>query len=381
MTIRIAMKRTLNIPVIESAMQNAGMNAAGLARALDVSREAVSRWLKSGSVPRPDKQLKLALTLGLGLHDLLVMDSANDPVIAFRKKGARKTTERHIEHAKMIGRLLRPLVEYLPSDRSRGPRTLKEPLLNNYEYLQALAQDIRGSIGIGAEEPLDFRDLINLFKGQQTVLIPVLWGAKDRHENALHIYLPDSQSTWVFLNLDVAVHDFKFWMAHEYAHVCSPHLTGNDGEDFADSLAGALLFPESIAEDAYNRIKRARNPGTRMNRIKGVAEQHLISPVSVHHEMLSYARHHQLEPIDMGDSIYGAARNLTGKYYQVSASLFKQQPPSPEHYVEISEGLFQSPFFKALRNYLTDQNKGPGYLQTILDSSLLDAKSLHDVLT
>ena len=68
------------------------------------------------------------------------------------------------------------------------------------------------------------------------MLIPVLWGARDRHENALHIYLPGSATTWVYLNLDSEVHDFKLWMAHELAHVLAPGLRGDLGEDFADSL-------------------------------------------------------------------------------------------------------------------------------------------------
>ena len=82
----------------------------------------------------------------------------------------------------------------------------------------------------------------------------VLWGTKKTHENAIHIYLPDSQTTWVYLNLETNVHDFKFWMAHELGHCLSPSLSGNEAEDFADGFAGLLLFPKVLAESAYHQI-------------------------------------------------------------------------------------------------------------------------------
>jgi hypothetical protein len=98
-------------------------------------------------------------------------------------------TDAHISRAKEMGRLLKPLVPYLPFD----------------------------------------------------------WGKKGRHENALHIFLPDFMTTWVYLNLDVTVHDYKFWMGHELDHGLAPELTGDEAEDFADAFAGALLFPEALS--------------------------------------------------------------------------------------------------------------------------------------
>lgn len=37
-------------------------------------------------------------------------------------------------------------------------------------------------------------------------------------------------------------------MTHELAHVYTPEIAGKDeGEDFADAFAGALLFPRELA--------------------------------------------------------------------------------------------------------------------------------------
>src|SRR5690606_4886515 len=130
---------------------------------------------------------------------------------------------------------------------------LKDPV-NEYAYIQQVAQKVRRDINVAEDGTLDFQHLIKRFRALQTVLVPVLWGEKQVHENAIHIFLPDSGTTWVYLNLDVNVHDFKFWMAHELGHCLSPTLRGDAAEDFADAFAGALLFPASKAEPAHARL-------------------------------------------------------------------------------------------------------------------------------
>ena len=116
------MQRVLRTDSIDGAMAAAGLSQAAVARELDVSREAVSRWLRGRSSPRPDKLLRLALLLDLTLDQMVerVPDSA-DPVVAFRKMEARKTTEAHLARAQKMGRLLTPVVPYLPFDELVAP--------------------------------------------------------------------------------------------------------------------------------------------------------------------------------------------------------------------------------------------------------------------
>ena len=111
-------------------MAASGLNQAAVARELDVSREAVSKWLKGRSTPRPDKLLRLALLLDLSIDQMVArVPDAADPVVAFRKMGARKTTEAHIARAQKMGRLLEPVVPFLPFDELVVPPVLKEPRL------------------------------------------------------------------------------------------------------------------------------------------------------------------------------------------------------------------------------------------------------------
>jgi transcriptional regulator with XRE-family HTH domain len=371
------MSKKLNITAVKDAMDRKGISPARLARDLDVSREAVSKWLKGAAVPRPDKLLKLALGLGLRLGDVVIRpENETEPVVAFRKMGARKTTEKHIAHAKEIGRLLRPLVKYLPFDELLRPPTLKKPRCD-YAYVQEVAMKIREETGLRTDEPVDFRHLIKKFTELQAVLIPVLWGRKDRHENALHIFLPDSMTTWVYLNLDSEVHDFKFWMAHELGHILAPELKDAGGEDFADAFAGALLLPQEQVAEAFKYVHSASKNGVRVNRIKEIAERNLISPISVYYEINKYAKYLGLEKLDLGNAIFGAAKNLSKDYYTVSESLFDNQTPTADKYIKIAEELFESPFFAALREYLRTESKGPGYIQSILDIPLLDSREIY----
>ncbi len=374
------MNKRLDISSIQKALENIGINAANLAEKLAVSREAVSKWLNGKSFPRPDKLLKLALLLDLKFDQLVVrLDQEHEPVIAFRKRGASKTTENHISHAKEMGRLLRPLVPYLPFDRFIRPATLKAPS-TDYRYQQELVSEVRRDLGVEEKEPVDFRHLIKLFADLQMVLIPVLWGEKERHENALHIFLPDSMTTWVYLNLDVEMHDFKFWMAHELGHGFAPQLTGDAAEDFADRFAGTLLFPEPLAQEAYRQIKTNWGKATQVNFIKRLAEDNLISPVSVYYEINHYAESQGSPRIEFGDAIFGAAKNLSKGYNNVSATLFDNARPDVKSYMERCKEVFDTPFFASLKTYLVEEHKSHGYVQAILDIPLLDAKEIHAAL-
>ena len=208
----------------------------------------------------------------------------------------------------------------------------------------------------------------------------MLWGARDRHENALHIHLPETATTWVYLNLDSEAHDFKFWMAHGLAHVLAPGLRGDEGEDFADSLASALLYPRRAAEAGYRDVRSLRAGGARMNVIKDIARELTISPITVHERLRSYAESEELPVIDLGNAIYGAARNVNNEYRTVSESLFGEGAPEPADYLRLSRELFESPFFEALAAYLGEHPRSAGYVQSVLDIPLLDAKAIHSEL-
>jgi len=376
------MDKALNIENITAAMEKAGLSPAKISHNLGVSREAVSKWFSGKSLPRPDKLLKLDLTLDLKLDELtLKVDDPTEPVIAFRKRRSTKTTETHIARAKDMGRMLSVLVPYLPYDLLVQPATLKNPT-TDYAYVQQVASKLRAEIGVMPDDELSFNHLIKKFNDLQAVIIPVLWGKKDQHENALHIYLPKSMTTWVYLNLDVEAHDFKFWMAHELGHVYTPALRGKEAEDFADAFAGALIFPESLAAMAYDDILRSRTDKSRVVKIRKIAKENSISMVSVYYEVNKYAKHHGLPTIVLDNAaLFGANTNFNKQYLTVSRILFDTDKPTVQAYIQTSRELFDSPIFTALQTYLLEHNKPASYVQCIFNTPLLDAKGIHAELT
>ncbi|OGV55355.1 MAG: hypothetical protein A2017_16530 [Lentisphaerae bacterium GWF2_44_16] len=365
----------LNIKALEHAMTHVGFNQAKLASVLDVSREAVSQWLKGLKLPKPDKLLKLGVELKLDYEKLVIEEEGpNAPVVAFRKKGHRKTRPEHIQRAKEMGYMLEKLIPYVSFDKFECPPTFRKPN-TDYSYLNECCKKIRKDIGITTDE-IRFQDLINKFKELSAVLIPVLWGEKQNHENALHIYLPESMTTWIYLNLDTNIHDFKFWMAHELGHVySSPSLTGDEAEDFSDAFAQTLLFPEHLAEKAYPTLQEINNIGKRINKVIDIAKSVIISPNTVIKAIDAYSKAHDLELVNWGD-YYGAVTNFNKIFPLVSVSLFGGRKPSPIEYIRESEYVFQTPFFNILRKYFRETERSSGFLENILHLSVVDAKAL-----
>lgn len=369
------MSKKLNIDMIVSAMESQGVSQADLAKQLSVSRNAVNKWFQGQALPRPNKLLQLAMNLGLSFDQVITRVNGDEPIIAYRKKGPRKTTEAHVERAREMGRLLRPLVKYLPFDELVRPATLKNPR-PEYEYVQKAAAKTRKNLGLRPEQQLDFQDLIHKFLELQAVLVPVLWGSRQNHGNALHVHLPDSMTTWVYLNLDAYIHDFKFWMAHELGHILSPDLRDEEAEDFADAFAGALLFPREQAEAAWNEVRRLRKPESQLKKVVSIAEEELISPVTVYYAINGYLRSIEETPLKLEPDIFKAMNAVRSSYKTVSEILFEGATPEPEEYLNSAESLFESPIFDAVRAYMREEGKGVGYIQSILDIPVLDARAL-----
>jgi transcriptional regulator with XRE-family HTH domain len=375
------MEKTLAIPQITAAMEKTGLNQASIAQRLDISRETVSKWLKNETFPRPDKLLRLASLLNLSFSELVVKTDQNAPIVAFRKMRATKTTEAHFENAHAMGQMLKQLVPYLSFDKFEKPPVLKQPNLD-YLYLQDIGNKIRSEIGVENVERINFSHLIKHFEKLQAVLIPVLWGSKKRHENAVHIFLPDSCTTWIYLNLDVNVLDFKFWIAHELGHCLAPELRGDDGEDFADAFAGALLFPHALAKDTYSTLTKTKNASLQIQEIKKISGKFGIAPFSIYCQVNAYAKHIGLEAIELEPLIHKVSSQVNSSLPSVSQIVLnKNSEHEADYFIKSITEHFQTPFFEVLSKYLLDSGKGPGLVQTLMDVSALDARSIHSELS
>jgi transcriptional regulator with XRE-family HTH domain/Zn-dependent peptidase ImmA (M78 family) len=368
------MHRLIHSQTIKTALDQFGWTQKQLAEKIGVTPQAVTNWLKGVDFPRPDKLLKLALTLKLEFNQLIV-STVEQPIVAFRKKAGTKTTEQHLLKAISMGTLLRALLPFLPKQKALRTQ-IPSPSID-YDQLQSTACAVRAKLGIGAQATLSYQHLISGFEANDAVIVPVMWGQKLRHENALHILLPTEKITFIYINLDTHLEDFKFWMAHELAHVYTPELAGtDDGENFADAFAGALLFPRDMAHVAYTEAVRKHNTSGEVDVLQHHARTQQISLFSVFLEVSKYAHSLKLPPLRVVEKDIHAVRN-SQRGSLVSEALFKPLPPAPVEYIAASNKIFQSPFFAALRIMLRESGAGVGYVQQLLDITLKDATALH----
>jgi transcriptional regulator with XRE-family HTH domain len=372
------MEKLLNSGAIQNVLAERGITQKELASAVGTSSQAVTNWLKGKDFPRPASLLKLATTLGLTFDQLVQTSSAGRPVIAYRKKANAKTTDAHIAKAEGIGMLLKPLVAYLPE--LQALRTLVTSPSTDYDKLQLIVSQTRARLGIGEQAVLEYEHLIGEFRECGAVLVPVLWGSKGNHENALHIRLPQEDVTFIFLNLDTRLEDFKFWMAHELAHVLTPDLSGKiEGEDFADAFAGALLYPKACAGQTYRIVTQQPSYDRAIEVLLQQADAHMISLNTVFQQVQQYAKANKLTTLPIEDkSIHMLRNTLRGPL--VSATLFDPMPPSPQRYIAACENTFQTGFFQALKRMIHSNGTGAPYIQQVLDTPLQDALALHEEL-
>lgn len=379
------MEKTLNIANLQKAAETLGMSQSAIAESLGVTRAAVSKWFKGKSFPRPAELLKLGRLMDLRPGDLVLRSAPREqPLVAFRKRGACKTTTAHLERAGNMGRFLRPLVEYLDVDEFIGPPSLKSPSCD-YRYLQELAARIRRELDIPEKAPFEFTDLIGLFEDYQTIIVPTLWGPKSKHENALHIHLPESQTTWIYLNLDVEIHDFKFWMAHELGHVLTVDLLRDgrveEAENFADAFAGALLFPEPLAKRALSDYEKAGDDAGRLEVLGDWAAKHTISPFSVYCEIQKFAENHGKDFLPLeGRVLHADIAAFNRNFKTLSEALFDASTPSADHFMRIAQENFGTEIYSALGHYVKAHDPGPSVIATILGVSPMDAKAYLEAL-
>lgn len=215
------LEKKLNVNAVTERMIQKGFSQTEISERLGVSKATVSTWLKPDKFPRPKHLLQLGQLLGLKYDDLVQQELSGQPMVAFRKSGNYKITTEQLEKYNFVSRLLHKLVPHLPFDNLSSPATLKEPR-NDYQYIERAASSVRRSVNHSGGV-VNFEDLIKLFDEHYAILIPVLWGKK-HYKNATHIFLPDSLTTWIFINLDTKIFDFKFWLAHELGHAKAPSV-------------------------------------------------------------------------------------------------------------------------------------------------------------
>ena len=113
-----------------------------------------------------------------------------------------------------------------------------------------------------------------------------------------------------------------------------------------------------------------------------LAKVELVSPDTIQRQVNNYASQAGLAEIDFGKQLYAWITNFNKGYKNLTEALLGDPSTlSTRDYIRKTEEVFETPFFDLLRQYLKQYKKGPGIVQTVMDISLLDARSIHTELT
>jgi transcriptional regulator with XRE-family HTH domain len=370
----------LNITAIEVAMRKLGLNGTALADACQVSKEATSNWLKGESIPRPSKLTKLAEVLKLSVDDLLEVSDVPEPLFAYRTKRNLPVTGPAREAAEELARHLRQLLPYVEDRSDFEPPLLRAPSLDD-ERIRSAANTVRSSLGLVHSDALTNGHMEGLFRTFGAVLVPVLWGLnKEKHENALTVYLPDSKTSWVVFNLGCKQDDYKYWLAHEYGHCLTLHaLSEDDGEKFAEAFAQHLLFPLEAAQECLEAIQKSARP---MQEAEKFAARHDISIVTVVKAVDRLSTQMYGKETELASRSFWAAWSVNrSKVPSMALGLFGTDTPTSQDYISKVEAAYGTPVFKALAEFQrAEGGRNPAFIANALKIGLGNAVGLSYTL-
>lgn len=371
------MKQTLKITATD--LQKKGLSQAEISKKLNVSREAVSQWLKNESFPRPDKLLQLGKLLKMTYDELVISEiDENEPIVAFRSVRNKKMPADEFQRAKETGYALEKLVGFLPFKTIFQYKKLENPKVNT-SYIRDAVKNIKEQLKI-TNDIIDVNNIIYCLEEYKTVLIPLLQGERQGHENALHIYLPESGVNWVYINLDTSVYNFKFWLIHEFGHVLTPALKEvNEREDFADKFAQEFLYPYEKAEKLYFTLRGITSIPVKLSRIVDEACKLEINPYTIVQQLETFARDSSLPKLDLGNKPYAYFQSKI-KPKLVSEVLFGNKKPDVKTYIDTVRNKFNTKIFEILKDYINLNQDSYQFLRVVLNLPITDVKEINSFL-
>ena len=368
--------RKINLAMIKTRMGELGFSAANVAMRLGVSRTIVSEWISGKKSPRPRMLFELGMLLGLDVSEVLMPGVEIEPIVAYRK---RSNSKPDLSEAMEMGKALEHLVDYLPFNKYQSPPGLLNPK-NSRDYIESAADEIRKTLD-GDGLVIDVDALVKSCRELKIVLVPVLWGEKDRKYNALSVYLPASRTNWVFLNLDVKPMDFKFWILHEMIHAMARGAFSSisEEEQFCDALAGAILVPSYYAEKLLDQTLSVSTTDELFKPLLNASRLLMVSPITLAHRIDAIAKSKGKAP-PFGDKVFAVCENFNKEFGLVSEAYFESIPPSAKDLIHVSEIQFGSSAYKALESYLKASGASEGAVSAMLGLSAVDAKAVYHAL-
>lgn len=219
----------LNIPLIQHAMQQQGLNQSELASRCGVSREAVSRWLAGESIPRPFKLKQIADIFELSIESLLI--TAPPPSFETSPGCSKEALSREVkEHMLDTSWRLRELASQVA-------------LFNDASKLTGTVQPTKAELLIPGHISKGTQRLVELNIAAGAVLLPCPWRG-DRDGQALPFVVQPSaeDGIWVVFGLCTSRAALDSILAYALGlQYCRGLIDGPAAREFAAKFASAIL--------------------------------------------------------------------------------------------------------------------------------------------
>jgi hypothetical protein len=152
-------------------------------------------------------------------------------------------------------------------------------------------------------------------------------------------------------------------------------MNAKEAETFADDFAAAVLVPGKLAEACYAAAVGMATTGAQINYALGVARELVVSPITIAKRIDMIARSRIGRSL-LGDAIFGATSNFVKEYGLVSSTLFSAGKPEASDLIRVSEKVFKSPMYPALRDYIAEHGTSEGIVAACLGIGPADAKAV-----
>lgn len=321
-----------------------GMSLTKLAHLLNVSRQTVNDWVK-GQVPKGTHLIGISKVLGISPNFFFPDEIPGDiSVPLHRKKGVAKVTEVMEQEALHMAEQYEKLFKWAP-EPGLVP-VLRIDHRDNQNAI-AMASKLRELSGIESHKPMDYEHAFDLLSSLKIVTI-FRYFSKSIKGYAFYCKIHKHRA--VFVSNDTNILDLIFPLLHETIHAIRDEegnaLSDPAEEDFCDSVANYIQFPEEYVQLVHNTIK-GRRKAIQINLLKDFSAENMHSMFGIIEQLKKVS-----PALDL--AVGGANTNLKKEFPSIGDILFKDQDPrSYIHNLKVLSPLFFDMVSKLMNNVTT----------------------------
>lgn len=321
-----------------------GISLTKLAHLINVSRQTVNDWIK-GQVPKGTHLIGISRVLDISPSFFFPDEiPGNISVPLHRKRGVAKVTEVMEKEALQMAEQYEKLFKWSP-DPGLVP-VLRTTHRDNQNAI-AMASSLRELSGIETHKPMDYEHAFCLLP---SIKIVTIFGYFPKSLKGYAFYCKIHKHRVVFVNNDTNVLDLIFPLLHEAIHAIRDEednkFTDRAEEDFCDSVADCIQFPEEYVKLVYHTIK-GRRKAVQINLLKDFSAENQHSMFGI------IERLKKISPA-LDFAVGGANTNLKKGFPSIGDILFKDQDPrSYIHNVRMLSPLFFDIVSKLMNNVTT----------------------------